>query len=75
MKLDKLSDDELVARNQELMTARDEIREQQLAIKRELSERAANRRVTEALEGLSDDERDAVIAGVAASAGAKGEVS
>jgi hypothetical protein len=55
--LSALSDDELLAENERLMAARDEIREQQLAIKAVLNDRAAAVKAANLVEGLTDDEK------------------
>ena len=55
--LAELSDEELEARNQDLMAEREAIRQEQIAIARELDRRAAVARV----EAMTDAEREALV--------------
>ena len=56
-KLTDMSEQELEARSQELEAERMAIKEKQMAIARLLDERASERKVREALAGMSENER------------------
>lgn len=62
MDYETMTDDELVAENQRLGADIDAIRERRYEIKAVLDQRDRDRKATKLLEGLTDEERAALVA-------------